>query len=168
MAVPSMPSEAGKVAGRKKAEATGAETSSPLEGSKQWGSRSYLGAEGAEDIMATATGLAGPTDEPGHSEGPEAERASGLAKEKAVEASTGLELASDETDWGDPVSTPPRKLLGPTKGDTPGGEAAEISPRPLRRGEHGDEGAKTPPHSPRSGSEGSQSRSLSYPHSQSG
>ena len=111
--------------------------------------------------MATATGLTGPTDEPGHSERPETERASGLAYEKTVEASTGIELASDETDWGDLVSTPPRKLLGPTKGATPVGEAAEITPWPLRRGEHGGEGTKTPLDSPRSGSEGSQSKSLS-------
>ena len=40
VAVSPMPSEAGEGAGRKKAEATGAETSSPLEGSEQWGSRS--------------------------------------------------------------------------------------------------------------------------------
>ena len=118
--------------------------------------------------MATATGLTGPTDESGHSERPETERATGLANEKTVEASTGLELASDETDWGDSVSTPPRKLLGPTKGDSPVGGASAMTPWPLRREEHGDEGAKSPPESPRSGSEGSQSESLSYPHSQSG
>ena len=86
MTVPLLPSEAGKGAGRRKAEAAETETSSPLGGSEQGGSHSQLSVGGAEDIVAMATGLTGPKDELGHSRGPEAERVSGLAKRKAVEA----------------------------------------------------------------------------------
>ena len=80
VAVSLLPSDAGEGAGRRKAEAAKAETSSPLEGSEQGGSRSQLSVGGAEDIVAMATGLTGPKDELGHSRGPEAERASGLVK----------------------------------------------------------------------------------------
>ena len=88
MAVPPLPSEAGKGAGRRKAEAAETDTSSPLGGSEQEGSRSQLSMGGAEDIVATATGLTGPKDESGHSRKTEAERAPGLAERKAVEAPT--------------------------------------------------------------------------------
>ena len=69
VAVPLLPSEAGKGAGRRKAEAAETESSSPLGGSEQGGSRSQLSVVG--DIVATASGLTGPTDELWRSRGPE-------------------------------------------------------------------------------------------------